>query len=221
MTTPPPERAAPDQRRGPGRKWGTGDEVATSHLAAAVAAVLTLAGCAGAGAFTAGASTVPANAPALERDYVSVVKRVLPSVVQITTGHDLGSGVIFDTKGDIVTNDHVVGSATKFQVRLAASYPASLVGAYPPDDLAVIRLDSPPAGLRPAHFGDSGGPAAAAGIQVGEVITAVNNSPVRTTSDLSTALAQLNPGHTVPVTIIEAQGQTRTVMVTLGQLPGS
>ena len=50
---------------------------------------------------------------------MSVVAQVLPSVVQITTGSGLGSGVILDDKGDIVTNAHVVGTATTFQVRLA------------------------------------------------------------------------------------------------------
>ncbi|MGH3781058.1 MAG: PDZ domain-containing protein, partial [Pseudonocardiaceae bacterium] len=66
-----------------------------------------------------------------------------------------------------------------------------------------------------------GGPAATAGLAAGEIITAVNNAPVRSTSELAAALAHLDPGQTVPVTITDQQGQTRTVMVTLGQLPGS
>ena len=60
----------------------------------------------------------PSNAPELEKDYVSVVAQVLPSVVQITTESGLGSGVILDDKGDIVTNADVVGTATTFQVRI-------------------------------------------------------------------------------------------------------
>ncbi|MGA8519230.1 MAG: PDZ domain-containing protein, partial [Pseudonocardiaceae bacterium] len=66
-----------------------------------------------------------------------------------------------------------------------------------------------------------GGPAAAAGVQTGEVITAVNNTPVHLASELTQALAKLDPGQTVPVTLTTPQGATRTVMVTLGQLPGS
>jgi S1-C subfamily serine protease len=53
------------------------------------------------------------------------------------------------------------------------------------------------------------------------VITAVNNTPVHRASDLAQVLAKLNPGQTVPVTLTTPQGGTRTVMVTLGQLPGS
>ena len=103
---------------------------------------------------------------------MSVVAQVLPSVVQITTGSGLGSGVILDDRGDIVTNAHVVGTATTFQVRLAnnpTTFPATLVGAYPPDDLAVIHLDQPPTGLKPARFGDS------SKLQIGDIVLAMGN----------------------------------------------
>jgi S1-C subfamily serine protease len=53
------------------------------------------------------------------------------------------------------------------------------------------------------------------------VITAVNNTPVHSASELAQALAKLDPGQTVPVTLTSPQGGTRTVMITLGQLPGS
>ncbi|HUJ66197.1 MAG TPA: trypsin-like peptidase domain-containing protein [Acidimicrobiales bacterium] len=75
-------------------------------------------------------------------DFVTVVNKVRPSVVEITTSTGLGSGVVYDDNGDIATNDHVVGTARYFQVsffdgRVAI---ASLVGAFPPDDLAAIRV---------------------------------------------------------------------------------
>jgi S1-C subfamily serine protease len=57
----------------------------------------------------------------LQQAYVDVIRRVLPSVVEIRTAAGLGSGVIFDSTGDIVTNAHVVGSARSFQVFLAGS----------------------------------------------------------------------------------------------------
>lgn len=50
-----------------------------------------------------------AGARDLERSYQQVVKAVLPSVVQINTSEGLGSGIVYDTKGHIVTNAHVVG----------------------------------------------------------------------------------------------------------------
>jgi S1-C subfamily serine protease len=103
--------------------------------------------------------------------YADVVRQVLPSVVLISTGEGLGSGVVLDRSGNIVTNAHVAGDATEFKVQVAgdtAPRTASLVGSYPPDDLAVIRVDDP-AGLQPATFGDS------AKAQAGDVVLAVGN----------------------------------------------
>ncbi|MGB8996080.1 MAG: trypsin-like peptidase domain-containing protein, partial [Pseudonocardiaceae bacterium] len=145
-------------------------------LAGAVTvAALILGGCSGAVTTTSEPATLaqpPPNAQTLEQAYTSMVQRVLPSVVQITTDHALGSGIVFDTQGNIVTNAHVVGQATKFQVRLAdnpQAIPAILVGSYPPDDLAVIKLDHPPSSVHPAHFGDS------ATLQVGDIVMAMGN----------------------------------------------
>jgi len=93
----------------------------------------------------------------LQQDYVSTIRRVLPSVVEIKTASGLGSGVVYDTAGHIVTNAHVVGTATLFQVLLAGSaspLPARLTGSYPPDDLAVIQVTGA-AHLVPARFADS------------------------------------------------------------------
>ncbi len=103
--------------------------------------------------------------------YASVVRQVLPSVVLIRTENGLGSGVVLDRSGNIVTNAHVAGDATKFQVQVAgdtAPRSAKLVGTYPPDDLAVIRADDP-SGLQPATFGDS------AKVQAGDVVLAIGN----------------------------------------------
>ena len=103
--------------------------------------------------------------------YAGVVRQVLPSVVLIRTADGLGSGVVLDRSGNIITNAHVAGSATKFQVQVAgdtAPRTARLVGTYPPDDLAVIRADDP-SGLQPAKFGDS------SQAQAGDVVLAIGN----------------------------------------------
>ena len=119
---------------------------------AVTAVMLGLAACAdsvSSGSAAPSASSSPSLAPgadSLQADYVQTVRAVLPSVVLIRTSRDLGSGIVFDTNGDIVTNDHVVGSATSFQVTpsgSATSLQATLVGTYPPDDLAVIRVSDP------------------------------------------------------------------------------
>jgi len=84
--------------------------------------------------------------------YADVVRQVLPSVVLIRTASGLGSGVVLDDKGNIVTNAHVAGNATKFEVQLSGDpqlREARLVGSYPASDLAVIQVDDR-AGLVPA-----------------------------------------------------------------------
>lgn len=83
-----------------------------------------------------------AVAQAVQDTFVSVVEKVRPSVVEIATDSGLGSGVAYDPAGNIVTNAHVVGTATSFRITLSDGHiqNAELVGIYPPDDLAVVRL---------------------------------------------------------------------------------
>jgi S1-C subfamily serine protease len=116
------------------------------------------------------AATVSPHAPATT-GYAALVRQVLPSVVLIRTPAGLGSGVILDADGNIVTNAHVAGDATNFEVRLAGDpspRSAHLVGSYRAGDLAVIRADDS-TGLQPARFGDS------AKAQAGEVVLALGN----------------------------------------------
>jgi S1-C subfamily serine protease len=83
----------------------------------------------------------------------------------------LGSGFVVDARGDIVTNDHVVQGATKIRVSFTgdASYPAEVVGTDPSSDLAVIRVNAPPAMLHPLSFGDS------SSVEVGDSVYAIGN----------------------------------------------
>jgi len=116
-------------------------------------------------------ASVPAASGGERASYADVVREVLPSVVLIKTAEGLGSGVVLDDSGDIITNAHVAGDATTFQVEVAtdpAPRAARLVGADPSEDLAVIRV-SDPSGLAPARFGDS------ARAQAGDVVLAIGN----------------------------------------------
>ncbi len=149
---------------------------AAAGLGLATVAVV-LAGCtsgATTGAAAAGSSAalpVPSGVAQQQDNYESVVNRVLPSVVQINTSTGLGSGVVYDTKGDIITNDHVVGDATTFQVTLPTGGPqlaATLVGTYPASDLAVIKVADAKV-LHPANFGDS------TKLRVGQLVLAMGN----------------------------------------------
>jgi putative serine protease PepD len=119
-------------------------------------------------------SAVPTSgvASSLEQQYEQVVSRVLPSVVQISTSQGSGSGVVYDAKGDIVTNAHVVGTATTLQVGLASggkTLAATVTGVFAPDDLAVIRVQARAGSLHPASFGRS------AAVRVGEIVLAMGN----------------------------------------------
>jgi S1-C subfamily serine protease len=111
----------------------------------------------------------PGAASSLQNNFVQVVNTVTPSVVQISTDTGLGSGIVFDSKGDIVTNNHVVEGATTFTVTYSdgKTHPATLVGQFAPDDLAVIRVTgTTPA---PATFADS------SKLVVGDIVLAVGN----------------------------------------------
>jgi putative serine protease PepD len=111
-------------------------------------------------------------ASALQQQYENVIKAVLPSVVQINTESGTGSGVVYDAKGDIVTNAHVVGDATDVQVLPAtggAALAARVLGVFAPDDLAVIRVTSNGGSLHPAAFGSS------AEITAGQIVLAMGN----------------------------------------------
>lgn len=184
--------------------------------------VTVLAGCTSAPAnTTAGTSTapsIPADIGQLQATYETIVSHVLPSVVQINTPTGLGSGVVYDTKGDIITNAHVVGDATTFQVALAtggAALRGTLVGSYPAGDLAVVKVDDPNA-VHPATFGDStkakvgqlvlamGSPLGLSASVTDGIVSAVGrtvgepsggDSPGATITDAIQTSAAINPGN--------------------------
>ncbi len=121
------------------------------------------------------ASAAPASpatagaALSLQQDFVSVVKDVNPSVVVIETSSGLGSGIVYDTKGDIVTNAHVTAGSRTFKVTLAdgRTLDGTLVGSFLGDDLAVIHVNA--TGLTPATFADS------STLAVGDIVLAIGN----------------------------------------------
>ena len=83
----------------------------------------------------------------------------------------LGSGFIWDASGDIVTNNHVVKGADKIEVTFSDGtvLPATLVGADPDSDLAVIHVDASAALLQPVQMGDS------RNARVGQLAIAIGN----------------------------------------------
>ena len=156
-------------------------------LLVAVAA-LTVAGGAGSGALaallvhptsvaaaTASTPTTVASTSVSSATAESVYAQVSPGVVTITSvmgnGQAIGSGIVLDTKGDILTNAHVIAGAQQMQVTLSSgqTVPATLVGSNSGADLAVIRISVPASSLHPVTLGNSGG------VQVGDTVYAIGS----------------------------------------------
>src|SRR2546421_7743164 len=105
----------------------------------------------------------------------AVVAKVKPSVVEVyvtlSNGAALGSGVIIDSRGYIVTNNHVVSGALSIQVMLSngTKEPAQLTGADAADDPAILKIAVPKGGLSVATLGNS------AQLQVGQEVLVIGN----------------------------------------------
>ncbi len=112
--------------------------------------------------------TVGSSQPAAASGGISIgeiYERSYRSVVEITATDGSfggqqqaqGSGFVYDTNGNIVTNQHVVDGAGSISVRFwnGSTYPAELVGSDPSTDLAVIRVDAPASLLEPLRLADS------------------------------------------------------------------
>jgi putative serine protease PepD len=139
-------------------------------LAAAAIALTGLMGCSDQGASTTTTDVAArGSATALQAQLVRVIDRVGPSVVELQCGNALGSGIVFDDRGDVVTNAHVVGGASSCTVRLSGgdTHSARVVGRDPGHDVAAVQLSG--ATPSPATFG------AAANLRVGDVVLAMGN----------------------------------------------
>jgi len=115
----------------------------------------------------------------LDEALVNLYARVSPSVVNVSVekpgifgkGRGGGSGWVWDREGHIVTNNHVIEEATEIRVTFAneLEVKATLVGADPDSDLAVIKVDVDPGLLIPATLGDS------SKVRVGQTVVAIGN----------------------------------------------
>jgi S1-C subfamily serine protease len=121
-----------------------------------------------------------------EKNTIAVFREASPSVVYITTielqrnlftlnvyeiPKGTGSGFIWDKEGRIVTNFHVIADASRIEVTLAdhTTWKATLVGAAPDRDLAVLRISAPADKLRPIMVGES------EDLLVGQKVFAIGN----------------------------------------------
>jgi serine peptidase DegS len=117
------------------------------------------------------AQAVAASAPAVANIYTEVVLGTARSLPGVTLrGRGLGSGVVIDPRGYIVTNWHVIRDADKARVQLADGRVAiaTLVGADPETELALLKIELP--NLPGIALGRSDN------LEVGEVVLAIGNS---------------------------------------------
>ena len=123
------------------------------------------------------------------RSYARIASTVLPSVVSInvtsSSEDDTGSGVILQSNGYILTNNHVVAVAATGSGSVSVTFndnttaPARIVGTDSLDDLAVIKVNR--TGLKPASLGNS------SDIQVGDPVLAVG-SPLGLTGTVTAGI---------------------------------
>ncbi len=109
--------------------------------------------------------------PAVVNITVLGVERDLFSLNQYQIPQGTGSGFVWDTTGNIITNFHVIQNADAAQVTLAdqSNWKARVVGAAPDKDLAVLKIDAPASKLHPIPIGTS------KDLQVGQNVFAIGN----------------------------------------------
>jgi putative serine protease PepD len=163
----------------------------------------------------------------LETAQEAAIAKVQPAVVQIqgrlAQGESIGSGIIIDNRGDIVTNNHVVNGASSLTVVLntGKQETAQLVGTDPAHDLAIIRIQ-PFASMTVAILGDSsqlvvgqevlaiGSPLGYSGTATTGVVSALDRTAQESNSVTLNGLIQtsaaINPGNSGGA-LINLQGQ--------------
>jgi S1-C subfamily serine protease len=143
------------------RRLGAGAALAVLCVAAIVLALVAL---------TDGGTQPAASATGAPGDgFAAVVDAAAPSVVQIRSARGLGSGIVYDGAGHVVTNAHVVAGSSRFEVTVAdgSTHAATLLGVFAQGDLAVISVSG--ASLPPARFADS------SKVRTGEYALAIGN----------------------------------------------
>lgn len=94
------------------------------------------------------------------------------TVIGYNSGAAAGTGLVLDSAGDILTNNHVIEGATSIKVTIVSTgkrYTAKVVGTAPTQDIAVIKLVGA-SGLTSANFGNS------SSVKVGDSVTGVGNA---------------------------------------------
>ena len=179
VTGPEPAAASPRAGRGYGRSL-VALMLATSLIGAFAGAAGTYVALRASGRLDVATQAPAATGPALSIEsnasaVIAAVNRVSPAVVQIVTfdasgNSGVGSGIIYDARGWILTNRHVVEGAKTITVRLEDDrrLAGTIYGLDTLTDLAIVKID-PVADLTVAPIGDS------AKVEVGQLAIAIGS----------------------------------------------
>lgn len=112
---------------------------------------------------------------------MAVVRRTSQSVVQVSSGRGVGTGVIWNKSGNIATNSHVIGRGSKLEVTLPSgeTVPATVVGHDRPSDIALLSISGFSGSLSPIERGIS------ENLSTGQFVVAIANSFGETASACS------------------------------------
>ena len=135
-----------------------------------------------------------------EKDETGVVRVNIQRSEETVPTNGVGSGFVFDKKGHVITNAHVVENSDKVVVTFldGRSYNAEVIGVDPDTDISVIKVDVDPALLKPLLIGDS------SNLKVGMQVAAIGNPfglSGSMTSGIVSALGRLLPqesGFSIP-----------------------
>ncbi len=146
----------------------------------------------------------PNNPVASQDAFIALYQKVSPGVVAIkvdtSQGAALGSGIVYDTDGHIITNYHVVqgADANKVEVDFLDGYKAyaTIIGTDLDSDLAIVKTDAPASELHPLTLGDS------SALKVGQTVIAIG-SPFEYLGSMSVGIVSylgrtLNSEHAAP-----------------------
>ncbi|AVH57952.1 MULTISPECIES: S1C family serine protease [Streptomyces] len=167
---------------------------------------------------TPSSSTSTNVVPTAKKGTVAGVARaVSPSIVEISAtsnaGSSTGSGVVITADGEIITNNHVISGASEIKAQLSngLSYTAQVVGTDSSKDLALIKLDNAPSGLKAATLGNSDG------VRVGDEVVAIGSPEGLTGTVTSGIISALD--RDVTVSTDENQGRRQQQGGGSGQWP--
>jgi len=168
--------------------------VASGAGSGAIAAALidhaTITASAGTALKTTATSTGSTASPTATTVYAQDSPGVVMITVNVANGQAIGSGIVLDFKGDILTNAHVIAGARSIQVAFSDGTTATgtLVGSNTAADLAVIRVSVAPSTLHSLTLGSS------ASVRVGDSVYAIG-SPFGLSGSLSEGIVS-NLGQT-------------------------